>query len=61
MGFHQVAVVLKEDTTHRNTHITPNNTAQIKQAHRATQTIKGTLHIEYNTKKGKTIPVAGLL
>jgi hypothetical protein len=43
MGFYQVAVVLQQDTTHKNTHTTQNNTSR-STAHNATQTIMDTLH-----------------
>jgi hypothetical protein len=46
MGFYPVAVVLQQDTTHKDTRITQETTprSQKNTAHEAAQTTKGTLH-----------------
>jgi hypothetical protein len=52
MDSYPVALLLLYDTTHKDTHITQNNTT-LKQnaAHKATQTIKDTLHTLNTTHK----------
>jgi hypothetical protein len=51
-----VAVVLQQNTTHKNTHIAQNNTPRSNktQNNKATQTIKDTLHTMNTTHKKVT-------
>jgi hypothetical protein len=57
MGLYPVAVVLQWDTTHKNTHVTQNNTPRSNRTQSYANTNKRHItHNKYNTQKSKAIP-----